>query len=444
VSVVQFHPWPPYNSLSPKHFLVSSSALPRFVRDISAQSVPIKTASRCVFRQRRDSADSVERERVVIDPSTHAALKVVIEECITADHGVLDALRAEIRPLRQQVKKIQSRATTSISLVGTDGGNNQLQFDPFLIQLIRVVDSSNNEYCLEAVSPTTPIAALAHRHLDKSGAPKTALGEMMAYLRVDSLPKLSHMIRPKDAGKPISPSWVQVYRELVEWAVLFSVLKKDFGTDTLIVCDGLLRSKVFAGDCFARLLAGMQERINQQWSRSRRKLWIAGVAKHSKVLTRYRLAMSLERVLHTDYPVYVEVPREVEERAYVWSEFARGDDRQIDNGEINKFVGGKMFLVKFGSSRRDHIWPVDIFLSQKDEAQVILGSMLADATNGFPVPHYPRCLQKAHENAALVDFDFDVLQGYIYEGVRSSLGEHSATLDAFRLQDADPAQKRYS
>jgi len=379
----------------------------------------------------------------MIDPATQAQLKEAIADCIGTDQGVLDALREEIRPLRNATRRIQPRTTTSISLVGTDGGNNQLQFDPFLIQLVRVVDSSNNEYCLEAVSPTTPIEKLNERQFDSNGAPSTALGEMMAFLDVNSLPALSHMIRPTEKGKPVSPSWVQVYRELVEWAILFAILKKDFGTDTLIVCDGLLRSKVFAKDLFQRLLQGMKERIDAQWSRSRRHVYLAGVAKHSKVLSRYRLAMVLEGVLQTDYPAYVEVPREVEERAYVWSEFARGDDRVNEGGEINKFVGGKMFLVNFGSHRRDPVWPVDIFVTQVNEAQTILGSMLADAINGFPVPHYPRCLQKAHENAALVDFDFDILQDFIYEGVRKSLGEQASTLDVFQLQDADPAQRRY-
>lgn len=379
----------------------------------------------------------------MFDPETIKDLKDAIADCIGADQDVLDTLRAEIRPLRNATRQIQPRATTSISLVGTDGGNNQLQFDPFLIQLIRVVDSSDNEYCLEAVSPTTEIVKLDSRQFNGDGSPRTALGEMMSYLGVSSLPALSHMIRPSQKGKPVSPSWVQVYREVVEWAILFSILKKDFGTDTLIVCDGLLRSKVFAGDLFPKLLAGMKDRIEVQWERSRRRIYLAGVAKHSKVLSRYRLAMALEGVLQCDYPAYVEVPREVEEKAYVWSEFARGDDRAGEGGEINKFVGGKMFLVKFGSHRRDPIWPVDIFLSQVKDAQVVLGSMLADAINGFPVPHYPRCLQKAHENAALVDFDFDVLQDFIYEGVRGSLGVAAGTLDAFQLQDADPAQGRY-
>src|SRR5690606_3061903 len=152
-------------------------------------------------------------------------------------------------------------------------------------------------------------------------------GKMMAYLGVNTLPTLSHMIRPTDKGKPVSPSWVQVYRELVEWAILFEILEKDYGTDTLIVCDGLLRSKVFAKDQFQRLLQGMKERIDAQWRKSRRRVYLAGLAKHSKVLSRYRLAMALEGVLQSTYPAYVEVPRDVEEKAYVWSEFARGDDR---------------------------------------------------------------------------------------------------------------------
>ena len=379
----------------------------------------------------------------MIDAATQTQLKSAIADCIRTDQGILDRLRDEIRPLRNTTRRIQPRATTSISIVGTDGGNNQLQFDPFLIQLVRVVDSSNNEYCLEAVSPTTPVQKLNERQFTEDGSPSTALGEMMDFLGVRTLPTLSHMIRPTDAGRPVSPSWVQVYREVVEWAILFSILNKDFGTDTLIVCDGLLRSKVFAKELFQRLLQGMRARIEEQWQRSHRRIYLVGVAKHSKVLSRYRLAMALEGVLQTNYPAYVEVPRDVEERAYVWSEFARGDDRAGEEGEINKFVGGKMFLVKFGNHKRDPIWPVDIFVPQIGDAQAILGSLLADTINGFPVPHYPRCLQKAHENAALVDFDFDVLQDYIYEGVRTSLRGDASTLDVFQLQDADPAQRRY-
>jgi hypothetical protein len=102
-----------------------------------------------------------------------------------------------------------------------------------------------------------------------------------------------------------------------------------------------------------------------------------------------------------------------------------------------------MFFVKFGSGARDPIWPIDIFKPQKDQVQTILGYLLADAIEGFPVPHYPRCLQRAHDNAALVDFDMDVLRDQVFAGLRTVLGDESRKLDVFRLQDPDPAQARY-
>jgi hypothetical protein len=381
----------------------------------------------------------------MIDPQSLNELRDAIRNQVAGDRTLLDQLRREVLPLKPAVRRIQPRGTTSISLVGTDGGNNQVQFDPFLVQLVRVVDSSNNEYCLEVVSPTTSVTALSARQFNADGTPRTALGKMMAYLNVCSLVDLSSMIRANESDRPVSPSWVQVYRELVEWAILFVVLReKDFGTDTIIVCDGLLRSKVFAGDGFVRYLQGLREGIENQYRRNRRRLFLTGVCKSSKVLDRYRLAMALEDVMATEYASYVEVPRELEEKAYVWSEYARGDDRQLEGGEVNKFVGGKMFFVKFGNGKRDPIWPVDIFLHQANEAQAILGYMLADAIAGFPVPFYPRCLQKAHEHAALVDFDFDILQDEIYDGIRAVLDARGHELDVFRLRDQDPAARRYS
>lgn len=379
----------------------------------------------------------------MLDPASQRALRNEIARQISADQVVLAELRDEIRPLLGQTRRISPRTATSISLVAADGGNNQLRFDPFLVQLVRVVDSSNNEYCLEAVSPTTSVAELSARQFNSADGP-TALGRMMRYLSIDALPKLSHMIRPDEGGRPNSPSWVQVYRELVEWAILFAVVReKDFATDTLIVFDGFLRSKVFAKDLFQKYRRGIQEGIDNHLSRNRRRVYLVGVAKHSKVLARYRLAMALEGVMQAPYPCYVEIPRELEEKAYVWSEYARGDDRATEGGEANKFVGGKMFFVKFGSGPRDPVWPIDIFLSQAQDHATIFGYLLNDAVEGFPMPLYPRSLQKAHENAALVDFDMDILQDMIFSGLRNALGKDAPSLDVFRLQDADPGSRRY-
>lgn len=379
----------------------------------------------------------------MIDSKNYSALKSDIYERISQDKIILEELRMDMKELKSNVCRIQPRNTTSISLVGTDGGNNKLKYDPFLIQIIRVVDSSNNEYYMDVITPTTDINVLDNYINDTSIRKYEAIREMMEYLGVSKLTQLSHMIRPKDGDKPVSASWVQVYRELVEWATLFKIVrKKDFGTDTLIVFDGLLRSKVFSKGLFPRLRLGIEEGIKRN-KESNRNVYIVGLAKHSSVLEKYRLAMLIENVLNNKYPCYVEVPREIERKVYAWEEYARGDDSDFGGTEGNEFVAGKMFMVKFGNNTSDPVWPVDIFQSQVSFAQKIIGHLLADSINGFPIPFYPLSLQKAHENAALIDFDFDVIQGIVFEAIRTVLDQQGHKMDIFRLQNSDPASYRY-
>src|SRR5262249_44341674 len=204
------------------------------------------------------------------------------------DRQLLDKLRADVRPLRDSTRRIHPRAATSVSLVATDGGNNSLRFDPFMVQVVRVVDSNDNELCLEIVTPTTPIAQLNKRQFDTTGTPITALGRLMAALKVDKLQDLSHSIHEDKDGLPRSATIVQVYRELVEWAVLYDLLKKDFASDTLVVFDGDLVSKIFSGEYFIKFGELIKAEVDRL-ARQRRTVFIVGVMKSSKVLTQYRL-----------------------------------------------------------------------------------------------------------------------------------------------------------
>jgi hypothetical protein len=263
-----------------------------------------------------------DRVEVVLPIENYQRLKDEIRTRIEADKIVLDQLRDEVRPLRSATRRIQPRSATAVSLVATDGGNNQLRFDPFLIQLIRVVDSNDNERCIESVSPTMPLSEIDARHFNPDGLPQTPLGRLMAELNVTSIARLSHMITPTTDGVPRSSTWVQVYRELVEWAVLLDLLKLDYGSDTLIVFDGDLRSKAFAGKMFTDGLGALIERELKRHKAQRRNIFVVGVMKSSQALSRYRLAMSLERILTTPYPAYVRVPEELEQNAVRWDEIA--------------------------------------------------------------------------------------------------------------------------
>lgn len=113
-------------------------------------------------------------------------------------------------------------------------------------------------------------------------------------------------------------------------------------------------------------------------------------------------------------------------------------------GEAPKFVAGTLYLAKFGNRSHDPIWPVDLFLGQERDEAVIFGYLLADAQDGFPIPLYPRSLQRAHEGAQLTGFDMSILQEEIFRAIRATLPTDKAlVMDAFRMM-TDRSRLRYA
>jgi hypothetical protein len=384
----------------------------------------------------------------VFDHETLPAIRNAIRERTGQDRTLLDELRAEVRPLASSVRTIKPRSTTSVSLVASDGGNNKLVFDPFTIQLVRVVDSYGKELFLDVISPTTDTDELSRAQFDSNGKPKSPLGKLMADLGVkdNKLSELSHMIPNAEKAKKerhkVSPSWVLVYRDLCEWAVLYDrICYHNFAADTLIVRDGLLRSKLFRRELFTSFRKKVEDAITRIKEKDKRWVFLVGIAKHSKVISRYQLAMAIERVMPPDEARYVKIPRELEAKAYVWPEYAKGAESEGEEGEAPKYVAGDMYFVRFGKSKGDPLWAVDIFSPQTNKDSEIFGYLLADAIDGFPVPFYPRCLQKAHEHAQVVDFDLTILQDEVFAAVRGLLPDGSV-LDEFQL-NVDAAAKRY-
>jgi hypothetical protein len=382
----------------------------------------------------------------MFDHETLAALRKAVRERTEADRRLLDQLRDEVRPLASSVRTIKPRGTTSVSLVASDGGNNKLVFDPFTVQLVRVVDSYGKELFFDVISPTTDTDILSAAQFNADGSPKTPLGRMMKDLGdLKTLSALSHMIhdgkKTREEPHKISPSWVLSYRDLCEWAVLYDrICYHTFASDTLIVRDGLLRSKLFRGELFVELRKKIEAAIMRIREKDRRWVFLVGIAKHSTVLTRYHLALTIEKVMPPGDARYVKVPREVEAKAYVWPEWARGAESEGE-GEAPKNVAGDMYLVRFGKAKGDPIWAVDIFSCQKAKDAEIFGYLLADAIDGFPVPFYPRCLQKAHEFAQVVDFDLTILQDVVFKAVRGLVPD-GAVIDEFML-NVDASARRY-
>ncbi len=134
----------------------------------------------------------------MIEPASHLALRQSITERILADRTLLDQLRAEVRILANNVRRIQPRNGTSISLVAADGGDTPA-IRPFLIQLVRR-GFRQQRYCLEAITPSTSIPDLSRRQFDGAGRPITALGRLMAFLGIEQLSQLGRFMEVDASG----------------------------------------------------------------------------------------------------------------------------------------------------------------------------------------------------------------------------------------------------
>lgn len=372
----------------------------------------------------------------MFDPEQLPELKRMVREATQGDSNLLTEVLREVTALRPVVA-IQPRNTNSISLVASDGGNNRLTYNPFSLQVIRVVDTYGQQLFLDVISPSTDTVELGQRHLDTM----TPLGKMMDDLGVSRLADLSPMIPEKNKSR----SWPLVYRDLCEWAVLYDLIcKQTWGSDTLVIRDGLLRTKIFAGELFIDLYTKLKDAIERTRRERRRDIFVVGIAKHSRVLERYRLAMAVADVFPAGHPRYAAVPMSMQSKVYTWEEYLTSPEDDPSDAEKPKYNMGAMFLVRFGRMSADPVWTVDLLEFQTPRAQQILGSVMSDAEQGFPVPCYPHCLQEADRHAQVVDLDLAILQRELEEAVREQVPlDRRPVFDAQVLSVADPAAVRY-
>jgi hypothetical protein len=382
----------------------------------------------------------------MFDPAELLALRERVRAQVQADRHLLSEIVADVRALKGRVQRIYPRTTTAVALVASDGGNNRLLFDPFYAQLVRVTDSYGKPLCLDVVSPMTDTDALSRRQFDGAGRPRTALGRMMQDLGVATLNALSPFIpaghRLRTDPRSVPPEWVLTYRDLCEWAVLYErICYTRFGTDTLVIRDGLLRNTLFQGQLFTRWRERVEAAMERLWREDHRRVSLVGVAKRSKMLDRYALAIATEELFPPGQARYVRVPPEIQSKTY--RSLAPEDEAGRAEGTW-RFVPGELYFARFGPHAGDPIWPVELLASQSDRAPEIYAHLLADARDGFPVPHYPRCLQRAHEHAQVVDFDLRILQDEIFASVRDLLPtEQQSAMDALQL-GVDAAAQRYA
>jgi hypothetical protein len=373
-------------------------------------------------------------------------LKKKISEAYQADRHLLEKFREYARRLKDNVRPLKAYSVNAVSFVSADGGDNRLVFDPAMIELVRVVDSRGQEYVLDAVASSS-----TKDELEKRIQPGThciePLRRLCSDLGLKTVGGLSYLLdRMGQGGK--STGALRAYRDIIEWAVLYDMVCNphiQWGGDTILVRDGLLRTKTFRRDVFPKIRNKIKDGVEFHAKRNV-TVSLVGVAKQSAVLSKLAVALELEGVFHKNYPCYVAVPQDIEAACYNYDrtwllnyEMAETEEERI------KFQNmGSLHLVKFGDKPGDPVWPVDIADWQRDSTPRILGQLIYDAQYGFPIPDYPMCIQKAHDRSKIGHIEIDILQEMVFESLNEKLtADESDRLLRFRYLSQDIKKWRY-
>jgi hypothetical protein len=351
-------------------------------------------------------------------------LRAKVAAAYQADDPLLQKFRGYARRLKEKTKPLRAYSVNAISFVSADGGDNRLTFNPAIVELVRVVDSRGNQCALDALASTSSIEELEERA--KPGTSKVVLPLQRLCsdlgLRIGAL---SYLLRGMGTpGK--STGAMRCYRDIVEWAVLYDLVTNpslQWGGDTILVRDGLLRTKSFKREVFPKIDQKLQAGIAAH-AQKNVHLSLVGVAKQSAVLGRLAVALELEGTFHRDYPCYVKVDEDIEADCYnfdrTWLDTFETSEPDDEGRRLYQALG-KMFLTKFGDRPLDPVWPVDIAEWQITAADRVLGQLTVDAQQGFPIPDYPMCIQRAHDYAKLTGIEVEVLQDLLVEGMSQQL-----------------------
>ncbi len=353
-----------------------------------------------------------------------SALREKVLAAYKADDPILRKFREYARRLSASIRPIRTYSTNAVSFVSADGGDNRLVFNPAVVELVRVVDSRGNQCALDAIAGTALPAELNERIVLERPAFVEPLYRMCSDLGV-SVTDLSYLLGGLGkAGK--STGAVRCYRDIVEWAVLYDQVNNpeiQWGGDTILIRDGLLRTKSFKLDIFPKLDERMRAGVQRHEARNVR-ISLVGVAKQSAVLGRLAVALELEATFHKPFPCFVEVPADIEEECYnfdlTWLRTYETSEATREGRKLYQSMG-KLYLAKFGDRAYDPVWPVDVAVWQAAKSEKILGQLTVDAQQGFPIPDYPMSIQRAHDYAKLTGLEIEVLQDLLLQGITQNL-----------------------
>jgi len=305
-----------------------------------------------------------------------------------------------IYELREQIKnlKIQElgyRQCYAIAPVATDGGENNISFEPINLEIIRVVDSEGIVHFQDFI-PLSSDPSIFKEMFEEIAVLSNFFKELdLTYDEISyflpSTKDIKKYAKGIEREKIDNRDYIRIIRDIAEWAVLLNLASNPGKTRVLLLRDGLLRTKILN----LQTVDKMRDRFERAYREN--GTLIVGVAKRSKVLSYLSLGLTLEKTFELQSPCFCEVPEEIEKRCYKWERTWMG--KQF----------GKMHLVKLAEGKGGIVLPVDIPVWLLERRKEVLEYLAETAKSSFPIVGYPHPLIKAHENAVLHGLEISVL-----------------------------------
>ncbi|HPY60640.1 MAG TPA: hypothetical protein PLG55_07950 [Methanospirillum sp.] len=162
--------------------------------------------------------------------------KEEIKKAIDLEFSQLQGLRTRTKKL--DIQELGYRDCYSLATVATDGGENNLAFEPLNLEIIRVVDSEGIKR-IQKIIPVTTDPYFFNHMFEEIGILKRFLTRLG--IENNDAPYFLP-IEKKTEQKAYFRTIIKKFRDILTWAVLLEIAWNPQQKPTLLLRDGLLRS----------------------------------------------------------------------------------------------------------------------------------------------------------------------------------------------------------
>ena len=328
----------------------------------------------------------------------------------------LKDLREKIKPL--EFKKIEAPGDYfSIAFKAFDGGNAKISFNPFELNIISVADSNGNKKFtfiypkFDKYTKNKDYQKSVESFVNDTIGSQEVIKKFVKLLGYEKLTDLSYVIKNANSNAVM---------EMAEWSFIFNKITSGTDEPTIVMKDGLLRSKILKDTHISKMVAIAE--ANKKYVK------LVGVSKTSKIMNLLATALFMDQKIPSESIAYVKVPLELELMAYKWSGHGEiGVDKPLD------YAFGNLYIAKL-SKHSNLLTTIEIPRDIKNDRDIyteeevteIISYLAKDSAHSYPNIGYPQTLMKAHEVAVEVGFPLSITKDEIKDRIIEVLGDDKA------------------